>query len=130
MNDTTWTKPEIEHGKLTKWNWMVNYPESFVMGERVDIGAFCFIMAKFGVVIESDVQLGSGVKIFSQSTIDGKQGPVMIHARAKIGANSIIMPGVTIGADATVGACSFVNKDVPAGVVAWGQPVRVKRGTE
>lgn len=54
-------------------------------------------------------------------------GPVHIGKDVLVGANSTILPGVTIGDGAQVSAMSLVNKDIPAGVFAGGVPVRVIR---
>jgi acetyltransferase-like isoleucine patch superfamily enzyme len=51
-------------------------------------------------------------------------GPVLERG-AKIGANATLLPGVTIGAHALVGAGAVVTKDVPAGAVVAGSPARV-----
>ena len=44
-----------------------------------------------------------------------------------IGAGAVILPGITIGDDSVIGAGSIVTKDIPAGVVAVGNPCRVLR---
>ena len=43
------------------------------------------------------------------------------------GAHSVVMPGVSIGKNSIIGACSFVNKDIPNNVIAYGIPVKVVR---
>lgn len=53
--------------------------------------------------------------------------PITIGNRVWIGANAIILPGVTIGDNAVIGAGSVVTKDIPANVVAAGNPCRVLR---
>lgn len=53
--------------------------------------------------------------------------PITIGRRAWLGAGVIVLPGVTIGDDTTVGAGSVVTRDLPAGVVAAGNPCRVLR---
>ena len=53
--------------------------------------------------------------------------PVRIGKRCWLGAGVIVMPGVTIGDDTVIGAGSVVTKDIPAGVVAVGNPCRVIR---
>ena len=76
-------------------------------------------------MIGDGVQIGGGVKIYSVSTIDDKRGRVVLKNNCKIGANSVIMPGVTVGENSIVGALSFVNKDIPGNVLAYGTPVKV-----
>lgn len=120
-----WKKPEIKEGKLTKYNWLVQYKKNLKLGKRTDIGAFSYINAKCGVVIEDNVQLGSHVSVYSVSTIDNKKGKVVLKKNCKIGTHSVIMPGVTIGENSIVGALSFVNKDIPKNVVAAGIPAKV-----
>jgi acetyltransferase-like isoleucine patch superfamily enzyme len=119
-----WEYPKIEHGKLTKWNWMVQYPEGLKLGKYTDIGAFTYINSRNGVIIEDYVQIGSHCSIYSESTIDNKEGKVTIRKNARIGSHSLIMPGVTIGENSVVGAFSFVNKDIPSNVIAHGIPVK------
>ena len=53
--------------------------------------------------------------------------PVHIGRNCWIGAGAIIMPGVTIGDNTVIGAGSVVTKDIPANVVAVGNPCRVMR---
>ncbi|POB65431.1 galactoside O-acetyltransferase, partial [Vibrio vulnificus] len=53
--------------------------------------------------------------------------PVHIKDNVWIGANSVVLPGVTIGENSVIGAGSVVTKDIPANVVAVGNPCRVLR---
>ena len=53
--------------------------------------------------------------------------PIHIGSNVWIGANSVILPGVTIGDNTVIGAGSVVSKDIPANVVAVGTPCRVLR---
>jgi acetyltransferase-like isoleucine patch superfamily enzyme len=53
-------------------------------------------------------------------------GP-LIQVGAQIGVNSTVLPYVTIGAGAIIGAGSVVTKDIPAGAVAYGNPAFVSR---
>lgn len=119
-----WTKPVIEHGKPTKWNWLVLYPEGLTLGKDIDIGAFTLLVAKYGIEIEDEVQIGSHCSIYSYSTIDNKQGKVVLKKNCRIGTHSSIMPGVTVGENAIVGAHSFVTKDVPANITVAGAPAK------
>jgi len=129
MNDRfqNWKYPEIKEGRLTQYNWLVQHKKRLQLGYKTDIGAFTYINAKEGVVIEDFVQIGSHCSIYSVSTIDKKEGQVILKKNCKIGSHSVVMPGVTIGENSIIGAFSFVNKDVPANVVAFGIPVKVKK---
>lgn len=125
MRFKIWKYPKIEEGKLTKYKWMVQHKDRLKLGYMTDIGAFTYINAKNGVIIEDYVQIGSHCSIYSVSTIDNKEGPVVLKKNCKIGSHSIIMPGVTVGENSIIGAFSFVNKDIPDNVIAYGIPVRV-----
>ncbi len=122
-----WVYPEINEGKLTKYNWLVQYKEGLKLGYKTDVGAFTYINAKHGVVIEDFVQIGSHCSIYSISTIDKKEGKVVLKKNCKIGSHTVIMPGVTVGENSVVGACSFINKSIPDNVIAFGVPVEVIR---
>ena len=56
-----------------------------------------------------------------------KIAPVRIANRAWLGFNVAVLPGVTVGEGAVVGACSVVTRDVPAWTIAAGNPARVLR---
>lgn len=121
----SWKKPKIIDGKLTRWNWVVQCSKGLKLGEKTDIGAFTYINAQRGVTLEDGVQVGSHCSLYSVSTIDDKNGRIMLKKNCKIGSHSVIMPGVTIGENSVVGAFSFVNKDIPANMVAYGVPVKI-----
>lgn len=120
-----WRYPIIKEGKLTKYNWLIQNVKGLKLGKNTDIGAFTYINAKNGVIIEDDAQIGSHCSIYSVSTIDNKGGQVHLKKNACLGSHSIVMPGVTIGKNAIIGAFSFVNKDIPDNCIAYGVPARV-----
>jgi len=126
MNTKKWRKPIIKHGKLTKYNYIVQYPENLKLGRLFDIGTFTYINCKFGVEIQDYVQIGSHCSIYSHSTIDDKKGKVILKKNCKIGTHSTIMPNVIIGENSIIAAHSFVNVNVPQNELWAGIPARFK----
>lgn len=121
-----WAPLKFNKNNMTKWNWMCQHHEHLSCGLKVDIGAFTYINAKNGVRLDDGVQIGSHCALYTLSTIDDKKGSIRVGRNSKIGTHSTIMPGVTIGENVVVGAYSFVNKDIPSNVTAWGVPVKVQ----
>jgi acetyltransferase-like isoleucine patch superfamily enzyme len=120
-----WNYPDIEDGKPTRYNWIVQNIDGFKLGFKTDIGAFSYINAKKGVIIEDGVQIGSHCSIYSVSTIDNTAGKVILKENCKIGSHTTILPGVTVGRNSIVGANSLVTKDIPDNVIAFGTPAKV-----
>jgi maltose O-acetyltransferase len=111
-------------------------------GEHLTIGARTFI--NFGLValdvapiaIGDDCQLGPNVQLLTayhptepeprRAKLEGA-APITIGDNVWLGGGAIVLPGVTIGDDSVIGAGAVVTKDVPAGVLAVGNPARVVR---
>lgn len=123
----TWEKPMIEHGKMTKFNYIVQYPENLKLGKFVDIGEFSYLNCNYNIEIEDNVQIGSHCSLYSNSTIDDKNGPIVLKKNCKIGTHSTIMPNVTIGENSIIAAYSFVTKDVPSNQIWSGIPAELKK---
>lgn len=121
-----WKKPIINHGKFTKYNYIVQYPKKLKLGKNFDIGTFTYINSLYGVTIEDNVQIGSHCSIYSNSTIDNKHGPVFLSKNCKIGTHSTIMPNVSIGENSIIAAYSFVTKNVPKNQIWSGIPAAFK----
>jgi len=121
-----WEKPVIKHGKMTKYNYIVQYPEKLKLGTAFDIGEFTYINSRYGVEIHDKVQIGSHCSIYSHSTIDSKKGPVILKKNCKIGTHSTIMPNVTINENSVIASYSFVSKNVPKNEIWAGIPAKFK----
>lgn len=124
MNQKKWKKPIINHAKLTKYNYLVQYPKNLKLGKIFDIGEFTYINANYGVTINDYVQIGSHCSIYSDSTIDEKKGPVVLEKNCKIGTHSTIMPNITIGENSIIAAYSFVTKNIPKNEIWSGIPAK------
>ncbi|OUV40637.1 MAG: acetyltransferase [Rhodobacteraceae bacterium TMED111] len=124
---SNWKYPEIVDGVPTKYNWIVQNLDGFIMGNNTDIGAFSYINALHGVTIEDEVQIGSHCSIYSVSTIDNSSGKVVLKKNCRIGSHSTILPGISVGKNSIVGAHSLVNKDIPDNVIVHGVPAKIVR---
>ena len=111
----TWKPPILKHRKMNEYGWRVDYPFRFTLGKYTDIGFGCYIQAESGVEIGEHTQIGGHALIYSVSTINDKKGPVKIGKHVRIGSFTVIMPGVTIGDNAVIGAYSYVDKDIAPG---------------
>jgi UDP-2-acetamido-3-amino-2,3-dideoxy-glucuronate N-acetyltransferase len=99
-----------------------------VVGNRVTIKSG--VQLWDGVRIEDDVFIGPNVTFtndpFPRSKIHPKKyATTLIQKGASIGANATILPGITIGQNAMVGAGSVVTKDVPPNAIVMGNPARI-----
>ena len=110
-----------------------------IIGNNVGI-SYCAITCSKSIWIGDNVLIGSGCKIYDTDfhPIDSRYGDTMDNSRSGsekivledgcfVGAHSIILKGVTIGKNAVIGAGSVVAKDVPAGEIWAGNPVKYIR---
>lgn len=113
------------------------YDGTIQIGNRVGISNSC-LYARDSIVIEDDVMIGGGCKIFDTDFhpldyTDRMQNdeskvqtaPIRICQGAFIGAGSMIMKGVTIGKHSIVGAGSVVTKSIPDNEVWAGNPAKM-----
>lgn len=111
-------------------------------GDHVRIGAECLINMECLLIDDGPITIGDHVLLAPrvQLITGGHEldhlsrrrkittvAPIDIHDDAWIGAGAIVLPGVTIGERSVIGSGSVVTRDVPAGVVAAGNPCRVLR---
>jgi acetyltransferase-like isoleucine patch superfamily enzyme len=114
-------------GKNCKIDSFVYVEEGVVIGDNCKIRPFVFIPT--GVTIEDNVFIGPNVS-FTNDRYPRVRGEwTLLRTRVKkgasIGANSVILPGVTIGEEALVGAGSVVTEDVPSRAIVAGNPARI-----
>lgn len=111
-------------------------------GANIEVGADCFINANAvlldgaEIIVGDHTQLGPGVQLLTADHPREPElraqdiefaRPVAIGGNCWIGAGAILCPGVSVGSASIVGAGSIVTKDIPAGVLAAGNPCRVIR---
>ena len=100
------------------------------IGDNVFINSNCLAMARGGITIEDDVMIAGNVQLLSNNHDEYERQvllceKIIIKKGAWIGAGASILPGVTVGKYAIVGAGAIVTKDVPDYSVVVGTPAKV-----
>ena len=105
-------------------------PKNVKIGSGVTVMNGALMMAAGGITIEDKVMIAANVQLISNNhdpyireVITCK--PILIKYGAWIGAGATILPGVTVGKYAIIGANSVVNKDIPDYAVAVGSPAKI-----
>ncbi|ELM3719302.1 TPA: sugar O-acetyltransferase [Aeromonas hydrophila] len=110
------------------------YGRHIYLGERSYINMGATLLDNAPIRIGAEVMIGPNVQIYTAAhaldadeRIQGVETalPVTIEDRVWIGGGAILLPGVTIGREAVVGAGAVVTKDVPAGARVVGNPARL-----
>ena len=127
-----------EIGDDTKIGAFVEIQKNATVGKRCKISSHTFICE--GVTIEDNVFIGHGVTftndIYPRATApdgglqtekDWKVEPTLVKKGASIGSGATILPRVTIGEDAIVGAGSVVTRNVRPRTIVWGNPAKFLR---
>ncbi len=145
---TVWKPENLEVGDFSHidTNVKIEASDSVKIGSHVHIASNVVLQGRGTLAIADYADVAAGCLIYSgvNHYTDGhsdrfyemsscapadkqfvKSAPVRIERSAFVGLNSVVMPGVTVGEGAIVGACSFVNSDVPAYKIAVGTPARV-----
>ncbi len=102
------------------------------IGRDVVIQSGCLMMSAGGITIEDDAMIAANVQLISNNhDLDNRWiitcKPVRICRRAGIGAGVTILPGVTVGENAVVGASCVVTHDVAPNTIVAGNPARLIR---
>ena len=113
-----------------------DYGYNIKIGERVFFNFNCIVLDVAQVVIGSRTMFGPNVQVYTAThpldhmeRSSGKEyaRPIVIGEDVWIGGSAVICPGVTIGDRSVIGAGSVVTKDIPADVIAAGNPCKVIR---
>ncbi len=113
-------------------------PKSITLGSDVFINAGCILHAEGGLYIGDGTKIGPYTSVWTSNHVfDRVDAPfrlqgdrynaVRIERDVWLGANVVVLAGVTIGESSVVGAGSIVTKDIPSFSVAAGNPAKVIR---
>lgn len=126
----------VGEGAVVKPSFRCDYGSNIRIGRGAFVNYDCVMLDCNTITVGDGAQIGPAVQIYTaEHPLDAETRraglesawPVAIGANAWLGGGAIVCPGVTIGADTVVGAGSVVVRDLPAGVLAVGNPCRVLR---
>lgn len=126
----------VGHESIIESPFTCVYGRHIHLGDHVYLNVFCTILDCNEVHIGHHVMIGPSVQIYTAAhdlrAEARNQGwevakPVVIEDNVWIGGGAILLPGVTIGRNAVVGAGAVVSRSVPANTVVVGNPARVIR---
>jgi serine acetyltransferase len=123
----------LEPGLLFKWDGIWCPGPGIRIADRVFLGRGCEFNIRVGIEIGDDSSIASGCKFIDHDhgivgdTIDaapGREGAIVLGKCVWLGANVIVLRGVTIGDAAVVGAGAVVTRSIPAREIWGGVPAR------
>lgn len=126
----------IGEGTVIRAPFYCDYGDGIRIGARSFVNFNCTMLDGAPIAIGDECMIASGVQLITAThPIDPAQRraaleqalPITIGDGAWLGAGVIVCPGASIGENTVVGAGSVVTRDLPAGVVAYGNPARVAR---
>jgi len=113
-----------------------DYGSNISIGANAFVNFNCVILDCAAVTIGDRTQIGPGVQLLAADHPRDAETrhdllelarPISIGTNVWIGGAAIVLPGVSVGDDSIIGAGSVVTRDVPSGVLAFGNPCRVVR---
>jgi maltose O-acetyltransferase len=125
---------EVGNGAVIRPPFHCDYGYNIRLGADVFLNFNCVILDVVEVTIGAGTQIGPAVQLYTadhpRDRGERRTGaefgrPILIGRNVWIGGGAIILPGVTLGDDAVIGAGSVVTRDVPAGATARGNPARI-----
>jgi putative colanic acid biosynthesis acetyltransferase WcaF len=111
-------------------NARIQIPWNLIMHHRACLGdgAVAYTLAEItieeGATVAQEAYLCTGTHDFSSAALPLQTSPIRIGAYAFIGARAFILPGVSVGAWAVVGACSVATRDVAPSAIVAGNPAK------
>ncbi len=134
--ETAYYKKRIHMGEDVRFRHplMIQFPENIHLGNRVSINRNCTFLAHTRITVGDNTLIGPNVTIITVNHDYRFEGlmaktahslsPVHIGENVWIGANAVVLPGVTIGNNAVIAAGSIVTKDISEGIIVGGNPAR------
>ncbi len=104
--------------------WKLTLHDRACLGDRANAYTLGEIVIQERATIAQEAYLCTGTHKFGDPALPLQTAPIVVGAGAFVGARAFILPGVSIGERAVVGACAVVRHDVDPGATVAGNPAR------
>ncbi len=127
---------EMGEGVCVEQPFRCDYGRNIRLGARTFLNYGCTLLDCAPITLGEHVLCGPNCSLYTaihpldpdaRRTDRERAAPITLGDNVWLGGNVTVLPGVTIGADTVVGAGSVVTRDLPARVVAAGNPARILR---
>ena len=117
-------KPFVHQRARIQMPWNLILHDHSCLGDRANAYSLGLIELMSNSTVSQEVFLCTGTHNFKSINLELLTAPIIIKSGAFIGARSFILPGITIGENAIIGACSVVTKDVLTNQIVKGNPAK------
>jgi putative colanic acid biosynthesis acetyltransferase WcaF len=118
-------RPFVAASAVIKMPWNLVLEDRACLGPQSEVYNLGRVMLRARCTIAQQAYLCAGTHDFSQTSLPLVVGEIVVEPDAFLGARAFVLPGVTIGAGAVVGACAVVSKDVSAWTIVAGNPAQL-----
>jgi len=117
-------KPFVHQRARIQMPWNLILHDHACLGDRANVYSLGIIEIFEYATVGQEVYLCTGTHAFNKPAKNLITSPIYIRKNAFLGARSFILPGIEIGENAIIGACSVVTKSVPSNKTVKGNPAK------
>ncbi len=118
-------KPFVHQRARIQIPWHVILHDGSCVGDRANLYSLGSIEIEAGAVIAQEAYLCTGTHLFDESGLPLVTRRIHVGKNAFVGARAFVLPGITVGEGAIIGACSVVTASVEPFTINAGNPCRM-----
>jgi putative colanic acid biosynthesis acetyltransferase WcaF len=117
-------RPFVSESAVIKMPWNLTLEDRACLGPGCEVYNLAPVVLHARCTVAQQAYLCCGTHDLTKPNLPLVVGPIEVGADAFLGARAFVLPGVTIGEGAVVGACGVVTRDVPAWTIVAGNPAK------